>query len=61
MTTYTVTTELTTPWWLKLLRYFRLKNKREEFYLTFASTPYEKDDILETGNCKIKIVKQISV
>ena len=31
MTTYTVTTELTTPWWLKLLRYFRLKKKRESF------------------------------
>lgn len=61
MTTYTVTTELTTPWWLKLLRYFRLKKKREKFYLTFVSTPYEKDDILDTGNCKIKVIKQISV
>ena len=61
MTTYLVTTELKTSWWLKLLRYFRLKNKREEFYLSFVSTPYEKGDILDTGNCKIKIIKQVSV
>ncbi len=31
MVTYKVTTELTTPWWLKVLRFFRIKKKREEF------------------------------
>ena len=61
MTTYLVTTELKTSWWAKLLRYFRLKKNRKEFYLTFVSTPYEKGDILDTGNCKIKIIKQVSV
>ena len=60
MTTYTVTTELKTSWWLKLLRFFGIKNKREEFYITFVKTPFEKDDIVETGSGKIKIIEQVS-
>ena len=61
MTTYRVTTELKTPWWLKLLRFFRIKDKRTEFYITFDRTFYEAGDIVEpkTG-IKLKIIKQIS-
>ena len=29
MTEYTVTTELKTPWWLKTLRFFRIKIKEK--------------------------------
>ena len=60
MTTYLVTTELKTPWWLKLLRFFRIKSKRQEFYITFVTTPYEPNEIIDTGNSKIKIIKQMS-
>ena len=35
MTTYKVTTELKTKWWWTILRFFRLKNKREEFEINY--------------------------
>ena len=46
MTTYTVTTELKTSWWVKLLRYFRLKNKRKEFKVTLGFDGYWYGDII---------------
>ena len=57
MTTYKVTTELKTLWWLKLLRFFRIKKKREEFELCFQYGVFEKGDIVLTSyNEKIKIL-----
>lgn len=58
MTTYTVTTEIKTPWWLKLLRFFRIKSKRTDFNITLNYTFFEKDDILNNGNFYMKIVKK---
>ena len=60
MTTYLVTLELKTPFWWKVLRFFRIKNKREEFYITIIGAPFEKDAILETGGSKMKVIQQIS-
>lgn len=59
MTTYTVTTELITPWWLKLLRFFRIKKKREEFELTFANPWFDVGAIILTGSGKILIVEKL--
>lgn len=56
MTTYIVTTEIRTPWWLKLLRYFRIKKKRKDFYLTLNDNFFKSGDILATGVLKLKIV-----
>ena len=58
MTTYTVTTELKTSWWLKLLRFFRIKSKRADFNITLNYNFFEKDDILNSGNYSMKIVKK---
>lgn len=49
LTTYIVTTELTTSKFTKLLRFFRLKEKREEFKLTFSYSGYKAKDILYNG------------
>ena len=46
MTTYLVTTELKTPWWLKLLRYFRLKKNRESFEIVLNWGKYNINDII---------------
>ena len=46
MTTYLVTTELKTPWWLKLLRYFRLKKNRESFEIVLNWDNYSINDII---------------
>lgn len=43
---YTVTSELKTPWWLKLLRFFRIKNKREEFTILLKYDGYNINDII---------------
>ena len=43
---YIVTTELRTPWWLKLLRFFRIKNKREEFTILLKYYGYNINDII---------------
>lgn len=45
-----VTPEISTSWWLRLLRFLRLKPKREEFYLEFPDNPgFCPEDILFTG------------
>lgn len=59
MTTYTITTELKTTWWLKLLRFLRIKSKRVEFNIAIHCNIYEKDDILNNGNFDFKIVKRL--
>jgi hypothetical protein len=47
MTTYLVTTELRTTLWVRVCRFFKLKKKREEFYITLNYEGYVKGDILE--------------
>jgi len=49
MTVYKVTTELKTPWWLRLLRFFRVKDKRKDFELTFEKPWFKEGDILDCG------------
>jgi hypothetical protein len=56
MATYLVTTELKTPWWLKLLRFFRIKDKRQEFEIIFKKDWFRIGDIIDNGRCDIKIV-----
>lgn len=56
MVIYKVTTELRTPWWLKILRFFRLKNKREEFEVQFEKDWWQKGDIIRTNNCNALVL-----
>ena len=49
MVTYKVTTELKTSWWLKILRFFRLKSKREDFELSFEKLWFKEGDIVDCG------------
>lgn len=53
MVIYTVTTELKTSWWLKLLRFCRIKKKRQEFEIVLDKEYYKEGDIL---NNEIKII-----
>ena len=46
---YKVTTELKTSWWLKLLRFFRLKGRRKEFDLILGYNGFNKGDVLGNG------------
>ena len=46
MTEYTVTTEVKTSWWLKILRFFRIKNKRECFTILLTYDGYNINDII---------------
>ena len=46
MTEYTVTTEVKTSWWLKILRFFRIKNKRESFTILLTYDGYNINDII---------------
>lgn len=46
LTEYTVTSELKTPWWLKILRFFRVKNKREDFTILLKYDGYKINDII---------------
>jgi hypothetical protein len=38
-----------TPWWLKLLRWFKLKPKRKEFDLILGYDGFNKGDVLSNG------------
>lgn len=46
---YKVTTELKTPWWLKLLRFLRLKERRQEFDLILGYDGFNNGDVLSNG------------
>jgi hypothetical protein len=53
---YKVTTELKTSLWLKLLRFFGKKEKREEFIIAFSKDWYDKGEIINIGlimPCKV--------
>lgn len=47
MTIYTVTTELRTNWWLKILRFFFIKKGIEKFEICMNSSSFKKGDILK--------------
>lgn len=49
MIAYKVTTELKTSWWVRLLRFFRIKSKRTEFELSFEKLWFKEGDILDCG------------
>jgi urease accessory protein UreE len=62
MITYLVTLEIQTPWWKKVLRFFRLMKQREEFKLTLYPqiSILKKGDILNLEeNKKVVILKRI--
>ena len=46
---YKVTTELKTPWWLRLLRFFHIKQKRQEFELLIGYEGFNRGDVLSSG------------
>ena len=56
--TYTVTRELRTPWYLKLLRFLRLAKKMEVYCIVFDYHHYKKGDILRYTDGGVKIVKK---
>lgn len=43
---YIVTAELKTSWWLKFLRFFRVKNKKEDFTILLNYDGYNINDII---------------
>jgi hypothetical protein len=45
---YLVTTELKTSTWVKILRFFKLKKKREEFFLEFHDHTHKVKDVVHT-------------
>ena len=47
---YTVTTELKTSWWLKILRFFRLKPTRESCYIIMCYNGYNVGDFIITSD-----------
>ena len=50
MVTYNVTTELKTSWWLKLLRFLRIKSKRTDFEIVMLKDWYRKNEIVSSGD-----------
>jgi len=60
MTTYLVTLEIETPWWKKVLRFFRFVKRREDFAITLNYCTLTKGDVLlqPEGN-KILVLKKI--
>lgn len=58
MITYLVTTEIKTPWWKALFRWFRIIPPREEFCLQFHSDWACKGAIVSSGH-EIKIIKKL--
>jgi hypothetical protein len=54
-----VTSEISTSWWVRLLRFLKLKPKREEFYLEFPGDPgfFPGDTLFTSGDgVRIKII-----
>lgn len=58
MVTYSVTTELHTPWWKKVLRFLRIIKLREEFKLTLSSDfNFSVGEVLYGGQGKVKVLE----
>jgi hypothetical protein len=53
MTKYEVTLELRTSLFTKILRFLRLKRKRETFCLSLNDGTFKKGDILNSGVDKL--------
>lgn len=59
MTRYLVTTELKTTWWMKFLRFIKLKPKRNEFFLMLGSDGFKSGEYLYAGDdTKILILRK---
>lgn len=56
MVSYKVTTEIRTSRWLKVLRFLRIKSKREEFEICFDKDLFRLGDIINNGSNDIKII-----
>lgn len=58
---YLVTTELKTSIWKKVLRFFRLIKKREEFEIMFEHPIFEENNILLVNRYLqgLKVIKTI--
>lgn len=57
---YLVTTELKTSIWKKILRFFRLIKKREEFEIIFEHSIFEENDTLTYNYFQgLKVIKKI--
>jgi hypothetical protein len=62
MTTYLVTLEIETPWWKKVLRFFRLVKRREDFTINLNYFTLTKGEILLLpGGDKLLILKKIKI
>lgn len=56
---YKVTTELKTSWWLRLLRWLRLKPKREDFDLLLNYDYFKVGEILDNGfHTRMKVISR---
>lgn len=60
MTIYKVTTELKTTWWLRLLRFLRIKGRRVEFEIFLNTNGYLIGETLHTNSSKFKILSKES-
>ena len=58
MTKYEVTLELRASLFTKILRFLRLKRKRETFCLSLNDGTFKKGDILNSGVDKLLIIKK---
>lgn len=57
---YKVTLEIKTPWWLKLFRFFRIKEKRTDFELELNNPYLTTNDILFAGEGgSLKIIEKL--
>lgn len=56
MTAYKVTTELKTTWWLKVLRFCRIKKKRTEFEIFLNHNGYQIGELLLSSTGRYKIL-----
>lgn len=61
MNKYTVTLELKTPWYKKVLRYFGFIKPREEFGIVLVYSHFKAGDILDTGGKGETFVKILKV
>jgi predicted P-loop ATPase/GTPase len=58
MTVYTVTSELKTPWHLKLRRFFRLAKPREVFNLKIQTNVFLPGELLFTGDTHVVVISK---
>lgn len=56
MTIYKVTTELKTTWWVKLLRFLRIKKERVEFEICLNCGDYNIGELLYSSAGQYKIL-----